>query len=121
MFSGLEANPSRSDIKNGPTVTSVWVLTIPTFEWIQLSIRTKSTTADPKGRITPSCATIGEHFVLSYGGRGTDNYGGNVGCDKKANAAFLFDLNTQTWTDQFTPNEGTYKVPDEVISSIGGK
>jgi hypothetical protein len=49
------------------------------------------------------------------------SYSGPVTCDKKANAAFLFDVNTLTWTDEFTPNEGTYEIPSQVIELIGGK
>ena len=116
------ANASLSDIKGGATVnsTEVWVLTIPTFEWIQLDW-SGSTTGDPKGRITPSCVTIGEHYVLSYGGRKTSGYYGTVDCDDEGNAALLYDLNTLTWTDQFEPNQGTYKVPQKVYQIVGGK
>ena len=120
MFGGLEVDPSHSEIWIGPAATSVWVLTIPTFEWIQLSIRSKSAATDPQGRKHPSCAAIGEHYLLAHGGIGTDGFG-SLRCDKKANAAFLFDLNTLTWTNEFVPNEGTYEVPSDVISSIGGK
>ncbi|KAG0138332.1 hypothetical protein HOY82DRAFT_595934 [Tuber indicum] len=38
----------------------------------------------------------------------------------KANAAFLFDLNTLTWTDKFEPNDGTYEIPRKFIELIGG-
>ena len=48
-------------------------------------------------------------------------YPGYATCDKKAKAAFLFDISTSTWTDEFTPNNGTYEIPPEVIKQIGGK
>ena len=121
MFSGLEAPLSGPTVKGGPTTTSLWVLTVPTFEWIQLPFKAVSTTADPKGRITPSCTTIGEHYIFYYGGRCQDSYFGLKTCDKKANAAFLFDLNTLTWTDQFVPNQGRYEIPKNVYEIIGGK
>ena len=114
MFSGLEATPGIAYNK-APTAKSseVWVLTIPTFEWIKLDW-SGSTTGDPVGRIAPSCVTIGEHYALSYGGRKSE-------CDDKGNAALLYDLNTLTWTDQFEPNRGTYKVPQKVYEMVGGK
>ena len=121
MFSGLEAMPGIAYNK-APTAKSseVWVLTIPTFEWIKLDW-SGSTTGDPMGRIIPSCVTIGEHYVLSYGGRKSSGFTGTVECDDKGNAALLYDLNTLTWTDQFEPNQGTYKVPQKVYEMVGGK
>lgn len=80
-----------------------------------------STTGDTKGRITSSCITIGENYVLSYGGRETNGYSEEVNCDNQGNAAVLYDLNTLTLTDQFMPNQGTYKVSQKVYQMIGGK
>jgi len=117
---GLEAG-SSANARGGPTTTSVWVLSIPSFEWTQLPFKSKNTAADPKGRIAPSCQAIGEHYIFYYGGRNVPSYYNVPSCDKKANAAFLFDVNTLTWTDEFTPNEGTYEVPSNVIGLIGGE
>ena len=33
---GLEAG-SSADVTGGPTTTSIWVLSIPSFEWAQLT------------------------------------------------------------------------------------
>ena len=119
MFSGLEP-PSGGTVRGGPTTASLWVLTIPTFEWIQLPFKAVSIKADPKGRITAACTAIGEHYIFYYGGRSTSSDYDPVACDKKANAAFLFDLNTLTWTDQFVPNQGRYEIPKSVYDVIGG-
>ena len=122
MFGGVEAKPSSSSVLGGPTATSLWVLTIPTFEWIQLPFKAVSATADPVGRISPSCTAIGEHYIFYFGGRRTQNYYDiPLECDKKANAAFLFDLNTLNWTDQYVPNQGKYEIPEPVYDIIGGK
>jgi len=86
-----------------------------------LPATSKNTAADPRGRISPKCQTIGEHYIFYYGGRNALTYSGSLTCDKKANAAFLFDVNTSTWTDEFTPNEGTYEVPPKIIALIGGE
>ena len=122
MFSGIEANlsSSGSGVVSGPTAQSIWVLTIPTFDWIPLD-SSGDDAKGPGGRIAPACSTIGEHFVLSYGGRKTQGLPFDVECDDKANAAYLFDLNTLSWTDQFEPNQGTYEVPKKVYDVIGGK
>ncbi|KAG0643312.1 hypothetical protein HOY80DRAFT_1094232 [Tuber brumale] len=108
------------DEPEGPTVSSVWVLSIPTFQWAQLPITTKTTAADPRARISPKCQAIGEHYLFLYGGMSSLGYSGDVACDKGARAAFLLDVNTLTWTDEFTPNGGTYEIPRPVIGLIGG-
>ena len=117
---GLEAG-SSADVTGGPTTTSIWVLSIPSFEWAQLPFKSKNTAADPQRRIAPSCHAIGEHYIFYYGGRNVPNFYSIPSCDKKADAAFLFDVTTLTWTDEFTPNEGTYEIPENVIGLIGGE
>jgi len=117
---GLEAGAS-TDITEARSTGAIWVLSIPSFEWAQLSSKTKTTVADPKGRISPKCQAIGEHYIFYYGGSRADYSAGWITCDDKANAAFLFDINTSTWTDEFTPNKGTYEIPQEVIKLIGGR
>ena len=117
---GLEARTSV-DVTGGPTTESIWVLSIPSFEWAQLPVVSKTTAADPRARIAPNCQVIGEHYIFYYGGRNAPNYYDPMTCDKKANAAFLFDINTLTWTDEFTPNEGTYEIPPQIIGLIGGE
>ncbi|KAG0638828.1 hypothetical protein HOY80DRAFT_130402 [Tuber brumale] len=119
IMGGLEAGTSVN-ARGGPTTTSVWVLSIPSFEWVQLPFKSKSTAADPKGRISPKCQAIGEHYIFYYGGRNVPSYYNVPVCDKKANAAFLFDVNTMTWTDEYTPNEGKYEISPGVIGLIGG-
>jgi len=107
----------------GPTVGSIWVLSIPSFEWVRLPATSKTPATDPKARISPKCQAIGEHYIFYYGGQSTPRYSSNstIACDKKANAAFLFDVNTLTWTNEFTPNEGTYQIPSQVVDLIGGR
>ena len=117
---GLEAR-SSADVTGGLTTASVWVLSIPSFEWAQLPVASKTTAADPRGRISPKCQAIGEHYIFYYGGRNAIGYSNPVTCDKKANAAFLFDVNALTWTDEFTPDKGTYEVPPKIIALIGGE
>jgi len=120
IMGGLEAGAS-TDITEARSTGAIWVLSIPSFEWAQLSSKTKTTVADPGGRISPKCQAIGEHYIFYYGGSRADYNTGWITCDDKANAAFLFDVNTSTWTDEFTPNKGTYEIPQEVIKLIGGR
>ncbi|KAG0132782.1 hypothetical protein HOY82DRAFT_642259 [Tuber indicum] len=119
IMGGLEALTSLN-ATGGATSTSIWVLSIPSFEWAQLSVTSKTTAADPRARISPKCRAIGEHYIFYYGGRNAAVDLTTVNCDKQANAAFLMDVNTLTWTDKFAPNEGTYEIPTEVVGLIGG-
>jgi hypothetical protein len=100
---------------------SVWVLSIPSLEWVLLPVASKATAVDPGRRYSPKCEAIGEHYIFYYGGAtamaSSDTM---IRCDMKANAAFLFDINTSTWIDEFKPNEGTYEIPSKVIEVIGG-
>jgi hypothetical protein len=116
---GLEALTSLN-ATGGATATSIWALSIPSFEWAQLPVMSKATAADPRARIGPKCLAIGEHYIFYYGGRNAADDLTTVNCDKQANVAFLFDVNTLTWTDKFTPWEGAYMVPVEVVKVIGG-
>ncbi|PWW72087.1 hypothetical protein C7212DRAFT_348383 [Tuber magnatum] len=119
IMGGLEGS-TPLNAKGGPTATSVWVLSIPSFEWAQLQVASATSAADPRGRISPKCQAIGEHYIFYYGGRKVVDYYGTLTCDKKGAAAFLFDINTLTWTDNFTPQEGTYEIPPQVTRLIGG-
>jgi len=116
---GVEARTPTN--VEGATVRTIWVLSIPSFQWAQLAATSKVATADPKARISPNCHSIGEHYIFYYGGKKTSSYSGSVSCDTKGNAAFLFDINTVTWTNEFTPNEGRYEIPSKVIELIGGE
>jgi len=117
---GLEAG-TPTDARWGRTAGTIWVLSVPSFQWAQLTARSKTNAADPKARYSPKCQSIGEHYIFYYGGKKTPSYSGFVTCDSKANAAFLFDINTVTWTNEFTPNEGRYEIPSKVIELIGGE
>ena len=120
VMGGLEAGASVDPMEARST-GSIWVLSIPSFEWVQLSSKSKTNLADPKGRISPKCQAIGEHYIFYYGGNRADYPADSITCDGGENAAFLFDINTSTWTDEFTPNKGKYEIPQEVIKLIGGR
>ncbi|KAG0643308.1 hypothetical protein HOY80DRAFT_1094215 [Tuber brumale] len=119
IMGGAEAS-SPVETKGGPTVDSVWALSIPSFEWALLEVRSMTSAMNPRARISPKCQAIGRHYIFLYGGSNTLSSSATVTCDKKANSAFLFDVNTLTWADKFEPNEGTYEIPQKVLELIGG-
>ena len=118
---GLEASTSI-DATGDPTAQSIWVLSIPSFEQAQLQVAAKTTPPDPRGGISPKCQPTGEHYIFYYGGSNALSYSGTITYDKKANAAFLFDINTLTWTNDFIPNEEAYEIPPTNIGlSVASK
>ncbi|KAG0636421.1 hypothetical protein HOY80DRAFT_1088815 [Tuber brumale] len=119
IMGGAEAG-SPVNAKGGPTVDSVWVLSIPSFEWTRLEVASMTATTDPRARLSPKCQAIGEHYIFLYGGRNALSHSSSTTCDKKANPAFLLDVNTLTWTDKFEPNEGRYEIPQKIVELIGG-
>ena len=118
IMGGLEAG-TPTDATGGRTAGTIWVLSIPSFQWAQLTARSKTNAADPKARYSPKCQSIGEHYIFYYGGKKTPSYSGSVTCDSKANAAFLFDINTVTWTNEFTPTREDTKSPPKLLSLLG--
>ena len=104
-----------------PPTDSVWALTLPSFDWVQLSGNASDSSRLPGKRVDPACAGIGSggRYVLSWGGRhhvGDDN---TLVCDINGNAAFLLDVSRGMWVDAFDP-ELEYEVPQEVVDVIGG-
>ena len=97
------------------------MLTLPSFDWVQLSGNASDSTRLPGKRIEPACAGIGHgsRYMLSWGGRhyvGEDN---RLVCDSTGNAAFLLDVSRGMWVDAFDPTL-EYQVPQEVVDVIGG-
>lgn len=113
MYGGRTTN----DLKiNG----SVWVLSIPSFDWVQLSGNSTDSSREPGKRVNPTCALIGNKYMLSWGGRRYLQKGGNLQCDKDGNAVFLLDINKGEWVDQYEVGQG-YLVPEVVVKVIGGR
>ena len=99
---------------------SVWALTLPSFDWVQLSGNASDSSRLPGGRLDPACAGIGRgsRYMLSWGGQHIDGAGQNV-CDVNGNAVFLLDVSRGMWVDTFDPAL-EYQVPQEVVDVIGG-
>ena len=103
------------------TTGSVWALTLPSFDWVQLSGNATDVSRLPGRRYDPACAGIGRggRYMLSWGGRHDVGEGNRSVCDIDGNAAFLLDVSRGMWVDAFDP-ELEYEVPQEVVDVIGG-
>lgn len=76
---------------------------------------------NPQGRIDPVCATIGQHYILLYGGRNVKEFFDPPRCDNNGNAAFLLELNDVMWGSDYTPSGTPYKVSKEISRVVGGE
>ncbi|KAG9236167.1 hypothetical protein BJ875DRAFT_372696 [Amylocarpus encephaloides] len=92
----------------------VWVLSIPSFTWVKVKSGTSSHSRAGHRCVKPypdQMLVIGGHAPL-------------VGTTPKCvdgGIVQIFNLNTATWTDQYTPTTwSNYTVPPSVIAVIGG-
>ena len=99
---------------------SVWALTLPSFDWVQLSGNASDSSRLLGRRVNLACAGIGRgsRYMLSWGGQ---HYAGDNRhmCDVNGNAAFLLDVSRGMWVDTFDAAL-EYQVPQEVVDVIGG-
>jgi hypothetical protein len=100
--------------------TTVWALSLPSFDWVQLSGNSSDPSRLPGARTDPICATVGNRYMLSWGGRAYSQTDNSMLCDADGNNVFILDISLGQWVDQFTPGS-EYLVPDAVVSAIGGK
>jgi len=100
--------------------STVWVLSMPSFDWVQLAGNATDSTRQPGMRLQPLCTLVGNKYMLSWGRRhylkdDTDA----PECDDAWNVVYLLDITKGQWVDQFQPGQ-EYLVPDEVVQIIGG-
>lgn len=128
MYGGQNLIPYMNQTQFG----DMWVLTIPSFTWIQVDTSGQSV---PMARVGHTC-NIWDGQIVVVGGYNTDLAGG---CDS---GFYIFDATTLTWRNRFNAITGGnplnqqlaqsndsaalsgsygYQVPVAVQSVIGGK
>jgi hypothetical protein len=113
MYGGVSGQ--NFDVEN-----TVWVLSLPSFDWVQLSGNSSDPSRLPGTRTDSICATVGNRYMLSWGGRAYSQTDGSLICDADGNNVFILDISTGLWVDQYTSGS-EYLVPDAVVGAIGGK
>ena len=106
-------NPS--DSTTGPILDDVWVLTLPSFQFIKVSNSAEA------ARASGTCMVISPQYLLAYRG---ESYVGSDGVNLLGDASLaLLDLTDLKWKTEYTPaNTSTvYRVPQKVIEVIGGE
>ncbi|KAK0118628.1 hypothetical protein ONS96_011719 [Cadophora gregata f. sp. sojae] len=92
----------------------MWVLTIPTFQWVKVHTR-------PGGVFGHTCHAVGENLII-VGGMQTDEKGGSVKNCSAHMPAEIFSLVDLAYTGKFdfAGASRTPPVPSEVVKLIGG-
>lgn len=91
----------------GPRVNDIWVLTLPSFNWIRI-------TDDTIGAVGHSCHSIGRQMILVGSDKPTDSHA-------KCQEFFrVFDLTSLEWTNQWDSRANSYLVPPVISAIIGG-
>ncbi|KAH0542309.1 hypothetical protein FGG08_003246 [Glutinoglossum americanum] len=125
MYGGQNLIPYGSQIQ----YDDVWILTVPSFTWINVSMGGQS---NPPGRAGHTCDVWDAQMVVVGGYVGQD-----LSCDSPG--IYVFDLSELTWNTSFTSLSGSnmagasgqgkavglsgsygYRVPRAVQSVVGG-
>ncbi|KAL2148552.1 hypothetical protein VTH82DRAFT_2106 [Thermothelomyces myriococcoides] len=90
----------------------VWVLSLPSFTWVQL------TQSEAEGRAGHKCVTPYPDQMLAIGGYQAQD-GGAPSCLRET--IRVFNLSTGEWLDRYDPAVyANYTVPSAVVAKIGG-
>ena len=111
---------------NGTGFEDMYVLTLPSFQWINVTGNNNSDYALNQGygigRSYSYCTSWKEREMIVLGGElrsGTQVL--NLGtCNSSYSTMRVLDLSTFEWKDQHDPDPGNYTVPDVVVRRIGG-
>ncbi|KAJ4346571.1 uncharacterized protein N0V89_010502 [Didymosphaeria variabile] len=97
--------------------SDMWILTVPSFHWLRVKV-------DSPRRKGLACTTVGQRYMLTYGGLEAYHEGQNISCDSENHGLRLFDLSELEWTTQYdgpaAVGKNPYKVPKIVYDAIGG-
>ncbi|KAK4235846.1 hypothetical protein C8A03DRAFT_17452 [Achaetomium macrosporum] len=104
-YDGLHQEQAFSD--------DVWVLSLPSFTWVQL------VSSNVEGRAGHKCVMPYPDQMLVIGGYPSIASGGTLGCLRET--IRVFNLSTGTWIDRYDPAVySNYTVPSAVYNAIGG-
>ncbi|KAL8735875.1 MAG: hypothetical protein Q9181_002653 [Wetmoreana brouardii] len=97
----------------------VWVLSLPSFTWIQVFAGTSP-------RFAHTCHLVGKRTLLTVGGVAslTQKWGHPDNtlppCDWETKGVGVLDLTSITWGSAYDAHAAAYGVPEKVLATIGG-
>ena len=120
MYGGWSLNDGRS-------YETVYILSIPSFVWIDVTDLSNKTNAEQQvnetiGRNSPSCQTYNGAQMMVLGGQiraGAYDLTDQA-CSQVLAPVRALDLSTYHWQTSFDPSI-TYQVPPAIYKIIGGK
>ena len=104
----------------------MYVLAIPSFTWINITTTgsQEEKLSASVGRYTHTCSLYGVGSLIVVGGTVILDTGFEILNDRACNASYpsirLLDTTSFEWQGQFSPESGSYSVPDQVSKVIGG-
>ena len=105
MYGGWD--PTQSE----PYFDEIWVLTLPSFTWIQVYNGTA-----PRFRHT--CHALGSGQVITVGGQRYADWSRE--CDWEYMSVAIYNLNAELWGSVWNPDLPDYQVPGTISNIVGG-
>lgn len=116
--------------KSGPYYDDVWVLSIPSFQWIRVNDTNnheRISNGAGAGRKGHTCAIWNDSQMIVLGGMYASNAatqiqgdGNKSVCDTSYSPIRVLDTSDYSWKTEFQPNKA-YSVPSTISDIIGGE
>lgn len=97
----------------------IWVLSLPSFTWTEVY-------SGNSPRFGHTCHLVSNRTLLTVGGTASLGQTKGVGdssaleCDWEVKSVGILDLSDIVWGSVYDANAPAYKVPQKVVSIIGG-
>lgn len=111
MYGGRNASDHYFD--------DIWVLSLPSFTWTEVY-------SGDSPRAGHTCHLVGNRTLLTVGGtssvgqtKGVSASSG-LGCDWEVKSVGILDVSDMVWGSVYDAKAPAYKVPQKVVSTIGG-
>ena len=95
----------------GTYFDEVWILSLPSFQWTKVF-------QGNSPRYGMSCHLVGNSQMLTVGGADSINLYDN--CDWEIKGVAILNVSSIIWGSVFEANGADYRVPDQVVSLVGG-
>lgn len=111
------------DLVGNITYEDVYILSIPSFQWINATSSHSSGSANNVGRYDHTCSIYADRYMMVLGGVvGPGNSSLNThSCNCSYPAIRVFDTSNLTWLQQWSNTPEPYTVPKPVYNLIGGR
>lgn len=117
IHGGFAAGQSSTTTQYASGMDDIWVLSLPSFQWIQVSNSSQSP------RALHTCEVIGNDQMIVVGGADptstTENGSLGGSTDPWPSAIGLFDMSLLKWITSYVPTANLYQRSSAVVKAIG--